>query len=240
MRARFPRLLAVFLLLAMTARAEFRVWTNSQGRTVEAEYVSATTENVKLRLRDNSMADYSRGQLSAADQAYLAARMKGAAIPSTTPAGVVAAALGSKLVALKGPNLITFDSKALAGVKYYAIYYSAGWCGPCHAFTPSLVSFYQQHKAAHPEFEVIFASDDHSEEDMRGYMAEMNMPWPAVRFNQTELLPLLKKHAESGIPNLVLLDAAGTVLAKSFEGENYVGPTSVLNELGRRLEADGQ
>jgi nucleoredoxin len=228
------------VLTAAWARAEFRTWTNLEGRTVEAEFEAATSGTVKLRLHDNSIRDYPIAQLSAADHAYLAARAGGTTPPPTAaaPAGKVADALIGKLVAAKAKGFGSFDAKALGGVKYFAIYFSAGWCAPCHAFTPSLVEFYQQHKAVHPEFEVILVSEDNSEDELHDYMAEMKMPWPTVRYGVNGSISLLKKYEESGIPNLVLVDASGTVLAKSFVGDNYVGPTSVMNELGRRLAAE--
>ena len=48
----------------------------------------------------------------------------------------------------KGNNV---SSDTLAG-KYVGLYFSASWCGPCRAFTPSLITFRNKHGA---EFEVV-------------------------------------------------------------------------------------
>ena len=74
----------------------------------------------------------------------------------------------------------------LVGVKYWAFYYSASWCPPCRAFTPDLVSFYNDFKPSHPDFELIFVNDDRSEDDMLNYMKGDSMPWPAVWYSDIE------------------------------------------------------
>jgi thiol-disulfide isomerase/thioredoxin len=69
----------------------------------------------------------------------------------------------------------------LPQAKYIALYYSAGWCGPCHKFTPELVKFYNEKKSKYPGFEVVYVSQDESANAMDKCMGEMAMPWPAVR-----------------------------------------------------------
>jgi nucleoredoxin len=130
----------------------------------------------------------------------------------------------------KPQNLATAD---LAGVKYFALYYSASWCGPCRRFTPQLVQAYQELKQAHPEFEVIFLSADRSSGDMLGYMREDRMPWPAVKFDQRE--QKMMDYSGPGIPCLVLVDANGKVLSDSYRGDDYLGPQHVLAETRRIL-----
>ena len=125
-----------------------------------------------------------------------------------------------------------FDTHKLVGVKYWAFYYSASWCGPCRAFTPSLVNFYRRFKPAHPNFELIFVNDDRNEEDMISYMKSDGMTWPAVWYAEINNPQLeIKKYEGSGIPDLVLVDADGRVLSDSFEGNNYLGPEHVLDDI---------
>jgi len=116
--------------------------------------------------------------------------------------------------------------EALAGVKYYALYFSASWCGPCRAFTPDLVRAYRELKPAHPEFELIFISGDNSAGDMLAYMREDKMPWLAVKYDRRE--QKMVDYSGPGIPCLVLVDAKGRVLADSYQGETYLGPQQVL------------
>ena len=58
---------------------------------------------------------------------------------------------------------------------YIAVYFSASWCGPCHVFTPQLVSFYEQHGGG-KNFEVILVSSDRSAEDLAAYRTDKQMP----------------------------------------------------------------
>ena len=146
-------------------------------------------------------------------------------------------AIKDNLVASKGKKLEKFDDSALAGSKHYAIYYSAAWCGPCRAFTPDLVKWYKRNKSKHPDFELVFVSSDRSEEDMAKYMKDDDMPWPALAFDKKQG-SALAKYSGRGIPCLVLIDDQGKVLSHSYEGEKYVGPRKVLEDMDKMLKAN--
>ncbi len=125
-----------------------------------------------------------------------------------------------------------FDSTKLAGVKYWAFYYSASWCGPCREFTPDLVNFYRDFKPKHPDFELIFVNLDRSDGDMMSYMKGDAMPWPAVWFadvDNPDLNP--KKYCGSGIPCLVLVDNDGNVLSDTFRNGQYTDPHEVITDI---------
>ncbi len=125
-----------------------------------------------------------------------------------------------------------FDATKLAGVQYWAFYYSASWCPPCRAFTPDLVSFYNDFKPSHPNFELIFVNDDRSDGDMVNYMKSDSMPWPAVWFADIDNPDLeAKKYCGPGIPCLVLVDSEGNVLSDSFQGSQYLGPQHVIDDI---------
>jgi nucleoredoxin len=131
---------------------------------------------------------------------------------------------------------VPFDDAALANAKYYALYYSAAWCGPCRAFTPDLVRWYKRNKSKNPEFELIFVSSDRSEEELAKYMKEDDMPWPALAYDKKASSSTLTKYSGPGIPCLVLIDDKGEVLAHSYEGKNYVGPRKALEEIEKTLK----
>lgn len=154
-----------------------------------------------------------------------------AAVPST-----MARRLQGKLVQLQGGSLRPQDPDRLREVEFYALYYSAAWCGPCRQFTPRLVRAYAELRAAYPEFEVVFVSADRSAGDMQKYMAGDKMTWPALRFDQVRAAGEIMRYAGDGIPCLVLVDAAGRVLSDSYRGNNYVGPQAVLDETRRILQ----
>jgi nucleoredoxin len=139
-----------------------------------------------------------------------------------------------KLVRYHNGKLQNVEPAALGGVKFYALYYSAAWCGPCRAFTPDLVTAYRELKAAHPEFELVFISADNSTGEMLGYMQEDRMPWPAVKYDRRE--QKMVEYSGPGIPCLVLVDAKGRVLADSYRGADYLGPRQALDATRRILE----
>ena len=144
--------------------------------------------------------------------------------------GIAGAAKGN-LVRLQNGNLVSCYDEELAPKQIYGLYFSAHWCPPCRKFTPQLVAYYNQIAHDHPEFEIIFVSADKSAEDMATYMRESGMPWLAIEYGKLANVPALQKYAGRGIPDLVIVDASGKVLADSFVGGKYVGPGRVLDDL---------
>jgi len=146
-------------------------------------------------------------------------------------ADAIAGAAKGNLVRLQNGNLVSCYDEELAPKQIYGLYFSAHWCPPCRKFTPQLVAYYNQIAHDHPEFEIIFVSADKSAEDMATYMRESGMPWLAIEYGKLANVPALQKYAGRGIPDLVIVDASGKVLADSFVGGKYVGPGKVLDDL---------
>ena len=166
-------------------------------------------------------------------------------VPVTPPAEAeqenqIAAALKGKLVVLeRGTRVSRIGRDETPDVDYYAIYFSAHWCGPCRQFTPQLVSFYNSLRDQHgKDFEVIFVSRDRSSDAMETYMQEAEMPWPALNHSQARKSDL-GRYAGPGIPCLVLVDRKGNVIADSYVDGNHVGPGTVMNKLKHLLKRDG-
>ncbi len=162
----------------------------------------------------------------------------GVTFAETTETSPIMASLKGDLVESSGKKLKKFDDAQLAPVKYYGIYYSASWCGPCRAFTPDLVSWYKRNKPKYPNFELIFVSSDHSEGDMAAYMKEDKMGWPALDYDKKKSNRSITKYAGRGIPCLVLIDDQGKVISDSYEGTTYVGPRKVLADIEKTLKAN--
>ena len=130
-----------------------------------------------------------------------------------------------------------FDNSKLAGLQYVAFYYSASWCPPCRAFTPSLVQFYNGFKPSHPNFELIFVNHDHSEGDMLSYVKGDAMPWPSVWFGDLHNRDVdANQFCGSGIPDLVLVDGNGSVLSDSFRWGGYLGPQHVVDDIQKMVK----
>ena len=175
-------------------------------------------------------------QLSQADQEYIDERKD--TLPEL-PEPVVKErtnfekAISKDLIQFFGGRMKRVREAELGTKDYYAIYYSAHWCPPCRKFTPQLVSFYNSYSKKHENFEIIFVSSDRSEDAMEKYIKTTNMPWLALEFDQKS--HPATRYSGKGIPCLVLLDNEGNVLADSYVGSKYVGPTSVMNTLKEKL-----
>lgn len=100
--------------------------------------------------------------------------------------------------------------------KIVGVYFSAEWCPPCRAFTPSLVAFRDKHK---DEFEVVFVSSDRSADDQKKYMSGYKMAFPAVPHGSAAGNALKEQFSVRGIPKLVILDANGKVISENGRGD---------------------
>ena len=146
-------------------------------------------------------------------------------------ADAIAGVAKGNLVRLQNGNLVSCYDEELASKQIYGLYFSAHWCGPCRKFTPQLVAYYNQIARDHPEFEIIFVSADKSADGMATYMRESGMPWPAIEYSKLANVPALQKYAGKGIPDLVIVDASGKILADSYVSGKYVGSARVLDDL---------
>jgi nucleoredoxin len=116
-------------------------------------------------------------------------------------------------------------------VKYFAFYHSASWCPPCRIFTPKLVKFYNDFKPKHPDFELIFVNHDADADDMLAYMKDDAMPWPAVRFDDIDGTGANDSDPQASLPDLILVNASGTVLSDTYQGMDFMGPDKVLDDI---------
>ena len=155
-----------------------------------------------------------------------------AAVPPTSKLGKY---FTGKLVMLENGGLRRRDPAGLARVEFYGIYFSAGWCGPCRRFTPELVDAYGKLRALFPEFEIVLVNRDKSPAEMAAYMREEKMPWPAMEWSEIRGSWEILRYAGSGIPCLVLVDAAGKVLSDSYRWGRYVGPDTVVDDTWKIL-----
>lgn len=150
----------------------------------------------------------------------------------------IPAALKNIMVKVEGGKFA--DYKIKKEPQFYAFYFSAHWCPPCRKFTPKLVDFYNQMKRDYDNFEIIFVSNDRSEEAMLEYMEWGSMPWPAVRFQAIFDATEINKYAGPGIPSLVVVDKDGNILANSFIGNTYVGPSRPMEALRVLIKKEGR
>ena len=122
--------------------------------------------------------------------------------------------LGSTTITNKdGKKLTADDLKALDA---FALYFSAHWCPPCRAFTPRLVSTYNQLKRKNVNTEFIFVSSDREESEFKEYYNEM--PWATLPFKDGAVAELKELCGVQGIPTLCTFKGDGTVINKDARG----------------------
>jgi len=96
-----------------------------------------------------------------------------------------------------------------------ALYFSAHWCGPCRSFTPKLVTFVEMLEEEGIRLPVIFGSSDRDAAAFDEYFA--SMPWYAFPHGSARIDALKAKYEVSGIPWLVVLDAAGNLVVNEAD-----------------------
>lgn len=235
------KLLPLASLALLLSSAPAREWTNVAGKKIQADLIevkgTAGAEIVVLKMAGGQKYSVTLNQLSAADQAFI--KEQSAAKPAATaerkPSSKFKEMLDGKLVALTGKRVGKYEMTEEP--EYYAFYFSAHWCPPCRAFTPKLVSFYNEQPGKKKQFEIIFVSSDSDEGQMEEYIKGDAMPWPAIAYRSVERMKEIQKYAGRGIPCLVLVDREGNVLSHSYQGETYVGPTKVMNDIPRMTAA---
>jgi nucleoredoxin len=205
---------------------------------VSADEVGAAQAQIDKRIERNAV-DNDRLRKSNALFQTQVAQERNAKVLKPSAGSVIHDAVKGDLVRYSNGGVTKADPDGLANKKLIAIYFSAQWCGPCRKFTPELVSFYNRVASQHPEFEVLFYSVDRSAFAMQNYMRDMNMPWLAIDYGKLEDKEAVRKYAGSGVPCLVLVDAAGKVISDSYAGTNYLGPAKVLADLDAILSGNG-
>ncbi len=220
-------IIAVFALFASlpTTGAEIRVWTSVSGEQLEASFVEMRGDRVILLADGDREMEIPMSLLSREDQIYT--RQQGSAgrrgMPSAERPGnrtEVSSSLqelfGNSLVDSRGRRVST---DALAGREKIGIYFSAQWCPPCRAFTPSLVDAYNELQEEGKPFEIVFVSSDRTPQDMRTYMRDYNMNFLAVRHGRKEAEELSNRFGVRGIPRLVIIDSSGNVLSENARND---------------------
>ena len=224
-----------------TLHAGYRTWTRKDGKTATLELTGISGEGDAIKgsfkMRNGKTVELAASDLSNAD-AQLVRDWKPSGSSASDAGGgasVFDDILDGNLVKLDGKSLKKYELEKKP-TKYYMFYYTASWCGPCQAFTPSLVKFYDTHKPDSDEFEIILITSDASTKDMEDYAKSKGMNWPHLKESKVNSFEKKFKHPGSGIPNLVLTDLKGKLIKTSYEGRNYLGPQVVMEHLGELLK----
>ncbi len=169
-------------LLQAGASQTFVAALKSGAYAVPAADLAAVQQDLAIKAERRAAQAEESGRLDTLYRDQLARQRAGG--PAAAASNVLAPLVKGDLVIAKNGVLTPYADQAFEKKKLIGLYFSAHWCGPCRKFTPELVAFYNKNAAAHPEFEVLFVSNDKSAAAMQGYMREMQMPWPGVSFDK--------------------------------------------------------
>jgi nucleoredoxin len=123
----------------------------------------------------------------------------------------------------------------LSRQKYVFLYFGGSQCVPCKKFTPELIAWYNANGGG-KDFEVILVGQDSNSDDIKAYMKTAGMPWLAFdkgkKFEKLDpRFDRVKEKIDSKyLPTLVLLDENDNVIARSNEGDKYLGTDVVLKK----------
>lgn len=144
-------------------------------------------------------------------------------------AALEATAVGQPYTDLKG---LTPDGKAIAlsdyagKGKYVLVDFWASWCPPCREEMPNLVEAYKKYK--NKGFEIVGVSLDDNNAAWQKGIKNLNVTWPQISDLKGWKSDLAATYAVSSIPQTLLLDKDGNIIAKNLREEALA---EKLNEL---------
>jgi nucleoredoxin len=198
---------------------------------IPASEVTAVKTELAAREQRRAAALEESRKLDTLYQAQLAQKRNASGPNAEVRPGSIASLVKGELVTSRNGVLRPYADSDFEKKKVIGLYLSAQWCGPCREFTPKLVAYYNKVVATHPEFEIVFVSNDKTAPQMERYMRDDQMPWPALNFDKVAGNTGLRKYFGDSIPCLVIVDESGKVIADTYAGKNYRGPEAVLNDL---------
>lgn len=110
--------------------------------------------------------------------------------------------------------------------KYVLIDFWASWCAPCRAENPNVVKAYNQLKGKN--FEIIGVSLDEKKEAWVKAIEHDALPWVNVSDLKGWKNEVAVKYGVSAVPQNILVDPAGKVIAKNLRGEELISKLSTL------------
>jgi peroxiredoxin len=113
--------------------------------------------------------------------------------------------------------------------KYLILDFWASWCKPCRMNSPAMVALYKKYKSQ--GVEILGVSLDKSKEPWVAAIKKDGYTWPQVSDLKYWDCEPAKAYKVEGIPNLVLLDQEGRIVARGLD------PTSADALLAQRLGA---
>jgi nucleoredoxin len=211
--------IAIAISLVLPLSAAFENWTNKEGKTAQLDLVEvigdADAKEGVFKMRNGRNVNIKQADLAEADAKRLAEWKPAAPEAPAGEPSVFDEVLDGNLVILDGKKFAKHELTAKP-TKYYVFYYTASWCPPCQAFTPSLVDFYEKNK--NENFELVLITSDRDEDSMEGYAKDKKMPWPQLKQSKAASFKKSFDHGVNGIPSVIVCDLEGKIV--SANGRN--------------------
>ncbi len=170
--------------------AEYRSWANTEGVTLEAEFVKAEGTNVTLRLRNGKVTTFSQSKLSNADQEFI--KTSASKAPEET-----AATVDAKRKARWQTKMAKAQEEAKeTGLPILVLFTGTEWCPYCIKLEKEVF--------AEKDFKT-FANQN---------LVLLILDFPSGSTKDKELKKLQEEFGVSGYPTYFLTDASGTQLAR--------------------------
>jgi len=119
-------------------------------------------------------------------------------------------------ISLPTPEGQTVALSSLKG-KYVLVDFWASWCGPCRQENPNVVRMYQKYKDK--GFEIYGVSLDESKDKWVNAIAKDKLTWPHVSDLKGWNSSAAVKYNIQAIPQTLLLDKEGKIIAKNLRGK---------------------
>ncbi|WP_329903931.1 TlpA disulfide reductase family protein [Porphyromonas pogonae] len=102
--------------------------------------------------------------------------------------------------------------------KYVLIDFWSSYCTWCRAESPNILRTYKEFKDKN--FVVLSVSSDHEKDAWLEAIKHDGMIWDNILLSAEEKSNIFKQYNIQGIPEIILLDPEGKILAKSLRGED--------------------
>ena len=112
--------------------------------------------------------------------------------------------------------------------KWVLVDFWASWCGPCQAEMPNVVAAYQKYHGK--GLEIVGITFDREKEAWTSAITEWEMPWIHLYGMKDGRSVAADIYGVRGIPDNLLIDPEGTIVARSLRGEDLDNKLSTIFE----------